>query len=383
MSTSLSGLSGNFFPSPQNGFTTTTSGSVSSGAATVGLNSVAGYSNGQIATFVIDPSDTVKKQTFTGVVDTSGVQITSVVWTAGTNTTHVSGATVVDYTTATHIAQITKGILIEHKQTGLHSAVNADSIVTTGNITDGGTLAVIGTTTLTGALILKSFDGWITASSTWTYASAITFTVAGVDLTGVLQAGDRIKLTQTTAKYFIVMKVAFSTDTTVTIYGGTDYTLANAAITLPFYSHEKNPFGFNSSPAKWTVTTTSASDRTTTSQTLATLTDAITLPIGVWKLSLKAWVDLTTSTTNSRNVKVTLSSDATTETDEELTVAVGRASEASTSNRLGVVCRSEKDVTLAASTTFTMMGICSAASLTCSVLGSNTDTVIRGVCGYL
>ena len=49
MSTSVAGLSTNYFPSPQSGFTTTTSGSVGSGAATVGLNSVAGYSNGEIA----------------------------------------------------------------------------------------------------------------------------------------------------------------------------------------------------------------------------------------------------------------------------------------------------------------------------------------------
>ena len=111
MSTSVSGLSSNFFPSAENGFTTTTSGSVSSGAATVGLNSVAGYSNGEIAVFVIDPTDAAKKQTFTGVIDTSGVQVTSVVWTAGTNQTHALGATVVDYATATHISMITKGLL--------------------------------------------------------------------------------------------------------------------------------------------------------------------------------------------------------------------------------------------------------------------------------
>ena len=77
MSTSVAGLSTNYFPSPQSGFTTTTSGSVGSGAATVGLNSVAGYSNGEIAVFVIDPTDVSKKQTFTGVIDTSGSQVTS------------------------------------------------------------------------------------------------------------------------------------------------------------------------------------------------------------------------------------------------------------------------------------------------------------------
>lgn len=120
MSTSVSSVV-NHFPSAENGFTTTTSGSVSSGATTVGLNSVAGYTNGETAVFVIDPTDATKKQTFTGVIDTSGVQVTGVIWTAGTNVAHASGATVVDYATATHISMISKGILVEHDQDGAHT----------------------------------------------------------------------------------------------------------------------------------------------------------------------------------------------------------------------------------------------------------------------
>lgn len=150
MSTNTSSVT-NHFPKPQNGFTTTTSGSVSSGAATVGLNSVAGYSNGDIAVFVIDPTDASKKQTFTGVIDTSGVQVTSVVWTAGTNQTHALGATVVDYAAATHIAMMSKGILTQHKQDGTHSAVTATSLVTTAAVTAGN-----GLTVTTGSVSLPS-----------------------------------------------------------------------------------------------------------------------------------------------------------------------------------------------------------------------------------
>lgn len=123
MATSLTGLSTNFFPSAQNGFTTTLASTIASGATTVPLNSVAGYTNGQIAVFVVDPSDATKKQTFTGVIDTAGVQVTSVVWTAGTNQTHTAGATVVDYATATHISMMTKGLLINHGQEGGHKTL--------------------------------------------------------------------------------------------------------------------------------------------------------------------------------------------------------------------------------------------------------------------
>lgn len=65
---------------------------------------------------VVDP--TGSKQTFTGTVDTAGVQLTSVAWTAGTNVQHLSGATVVDYFTATHISMITKGLLVSHNEDG-------------------------------------------------------------------------------------------------------------------------------------------------------------------------------------------------------------------------------------------------------------------------
>lgn len=116
-----------FFPSAKEGFTTTLASTISSKTTTVPLNSVTGYTNGDTIVLVVDPGNS-SKQVFTGVVDTSGVQITGVVWTEDTNVTHTAGATVVDYVTATHIAMTTKGLLVEHKQTGAHKDVTADSL---------------------------------------------------------------------------------------------------------------------------------------------------------------------------------------------------------------------------------------------------------------
>ena len=53
--------------------------------------------------------------------------------------------------------------------------------------------------------------------------------------------GDRIKWTQTTVKYGVIIAVA---DTLLTIAVNTDYTVANAAITLNYYSHEASPIGY-------------------------------------------------------------------------------------------------------------------------------------------
>lgn len=89
-------------------------------------------------------------------------------------------------------------------------------------------------------------DGWLTAAlEAWTYASATTFTVPS-DLTAKYTVGTRLKLTQSaTVKFFVVTAASFGAgNTTVTVNGGSDYSLANAAITLQSYSYEVNPQGY-------------------------------------------------------------------------------------------------------------------------------------------
>lgn len=126
------------FPTAREGFTTTLASTIASGAVTVPLNSVAGFTNGATVVLVVEPTSATKKQAFTGVVDTAGVQITGVVWTEGTNDSHTAGVTVVDYETATHWALYSKGLLVEHNQDGTHSditatTVTADEFIVTGS----------------------------------------------------------------------------------------------------------------------------------------------------------------------------------------------------------------------------------------------------------
>lgn len=93
--------------------------------------------------------------------------------------------------------------------------------------------------------------GWIPGSGTWTYASATTFTVPADDAAR-MSVGTKIWLTQTTSKYFYVTGIS---GTTITVTAGSDYTLANAAITAPYFSNAATPQGFprvfNFSPS-WT-----------------------------------------------------------------------------------------------------------------------------------
>lgn len=89
------------------------------------------------------------------------------------------------------------------------------------------------------------YDGWHDdGGETWTYASATTFTVVG-DQTAKYQVGTKLKLTQTTVKYFYVAAVAVAGGTTtVTVTGGSDYSLANAAISANNHSYADRPQGF-------------------------------------------------------------------------------------------------------------------------------------------
>lgn len=97
----------------------------------------------------------------------------------------------------------------------------------------------------TGDITSYPTDGWTDVSDTWVYASASTFTIAGVDRTAIYTKGTRLRFKQGGGyKYAVVVSSSFSTNTTVTIAVNTDYTIANAAITDNDYSYQANPAGY-------------------------------------------------------------------------------------------------------------------------------------------
>lgn len=135
------------FITAQEGFSTTLASSISSGATTVPLNSVSGYTDGDTIALVIDPSDAAKKQVVVGTVDSSGTQLTGCIWTEGTNQAHSAGASAVDYVTATHQAAMAKGAKVSLNGDGTLK----DNIVTTAKINDGAvTVAKVPDAELTG-----------------------------------------------------------------------------------------------------------------------------------------------------------------------------------------------------------------------------------------
>lgn len=179
------------FSTAAEGFTTTLSSTASSGATTLALTSVSGLTNGNVFVGIVEPGTVGKEQTFTGIVDTAGTQITGVVWTRGSNTGHNAGVTIVDYVSGTGHNMMTKGLLEEHKQTGAHSDITADSITaTTGTFTS---LTISGTASAEGWSPLGATPNTVTANGNRSYNMVFNSN----DLTDTLSPGMRLKATRT------------------------------------------------------------------------------------------------------------------------------------------------------------------------------------------
>jgi hypothetical protein len=169
----------------------------------------------------------------------SATQFSGVTYVGGdANRNYSAGTSTRVYLLVSHAQynRLIDGLLVSHDQDGTLkagavdvAAVIADGVITEAKHANG---------------YLHGSDGWIDSTQTWTYASSTTFTVSG-DVTAQFVTGTKIKLTQTTAKYFYVTGATYGApNTTVTVTGGSDYSLANASITSPMYSYMSNPQGF-------------------------------------------------------------------------------------------------------------------------------------------
>ena len=88
-------------------------------------------------------------------------------------------------------------------------------------------------------------NGWQRDTDAWLYSTAYVFYIAGKDVTSRFPRGTKIKLTQTTEKFWYVDYSTYTGwNTGVALAINADYTLANATITSPYYSYASNPQGF-------------------------------------------------------------------------------------------------------------------------------------------
>lgn len=128
----------------------------------------------------------------------------------------------------------------------------------------------------------------------------------------------------TLTKYFLCTASSYSApNTTLTLYGGTDHSLMNAAITSPYYSTQKAPYGFPLKEHKWTVEYQSTTEDGVTGPTgtYKNYANAIlSVPIGNWRVGYIAVIDCIKGVSTVCDNYTTLSTSATAETDKAMTV---------------------------------------------------------------
>lgn len=145
-------------------------------------------------------------------------------------------------------------------------------------------------------------DGWLPCPDTLTYASSTTATASG-DLTAYYSVGMPFKLTQSaTEKQFYLTAISYdggSGLTTFTLYGGSDYTLADAVISDVYYSLWHNPVGFDG----WFNFTPTASAVT---GTITTYTASGAFSMVGNKVHIDAMVTITDAGTGSGALRITM-----------------------------------------------------------------------------
>ncbi len=206
------------------------------------------------------------------------------------------------------------------------------------------------------------------------------------DLTDSVSVGMRLRISQATGgtKYFIVVAV---TNSVITIYGGTDYSLTNETISSPVFSSAKAPVGFPLSPTKWTVETASSSDFTQSSPTDGTWYNAtsLSIPIGSWNVSYYATLYLNKTTPTILDGGTTLSTSNNSESDSELSTRQAIGSDTVLLARR----MAQKTLVLTSKTTYYLNMMSRQSSITTvGILGDpsvypNGKVIIRAVCAYL
>lgn len=215
-----------------------------------------------------------------------------------------------------------------------------------------------------------------------------------VDLSGLIQVGDRIMFTDTTVKRFIVHAI---TTTRITLFGGTDYSIVGtAAVTSPSYSHVKNPYGFNSDPAKWMITVkeTGNCGKASPAQNvwygdtgLSTTGPKISVPIGAWKPGWKALMEVTATLLAAGfiSTRTSLSTSASSESDAANSSQTG-ASQPIASDVIRDTHLSPPNLTLtvAARTTYYLIILTGQAGIgTIAFRGDTATTTLTLVSAYL
>lgn len=220
--------------------------------------------------------------------------------------------------------------------------------------------------------------------------------VEGKDITDKLSVGMRLRFTNGgNVINAIITAITFSVDTTITFLHEIDpadsqalYLLTNSAITLPYFSSQKAPYGFPTSPAKWTVEITDNQLRSQLTATKNTWYNVgktncqITIPIGVWEVEYNVIATMTTGSSATYQ-KVTLSTANNGESNAQLTSGYYQSIASTQSPE--VVHFRNKVLSITTKTTYylNMVWTIGVAPVGLYFQNGNHRMTLRAVCAYL
>lgn len=129
---------------------------------------------------------------------------------------------------------------------------------------------------------------WYTVNPTYlSYSTANKINITDTSTLNLMRVGDRVKLTQTTEKYFYIMRVGTNY---INVYGGTTYTVSNAAIESFSFSRDSVILGFPDSFVFTTSLTASGGTMTVSAVSkygaMSMSGTEITVALYLWGLTL-------------------------------------------------------------------------------------------------
>lgn len=243
--------------------------------------------------------------------------------------------------------------------------------------------------------------GWISANETWTYSSVDDptgiITISG-DKTTKYSAGMRIKFVNggNTICGIITVVAYSSPNTIITFLHEIDPTdslalvlMANSAITVPYYSTQKAPFGFPLSPAKWTVEVTDVTLRSQLNPTVNVWNNLgslnIVIPIGNWDVIYSCDVQWNGSATGTyQDSTVTLSTANNSQSDVDFSGHITTMQLTGLLTSSSCLINRRKTISLESKTTYYLNTIIT--NNTTGTLYNRNDLsklIIRAVCAYL
>lgn len=342
----------------------------------------------------------------------------------GTAQAHSVGAVVEVLWTAKNVNDIVDAILAEHSQSGAHTTDTISEKTANAGVTVDGvkhkdgqvyTDQINEKTANAGVTVdslkikdgrVVGWDGWMPAEETWTYASTDDPTgaiYAAGDVTGKYSVGMRIKMTNASHTIYGIITVVGDYDsgnnrTPLTFLHEIDpststalHLLENSAITNPYYSAQKVPFGFPLNPDKWSirVETGMTTQSNPAKNAWYNLGGSINIPIGCWNVHYitSAVATSLANGTDGGNIFVTLSTTNNGETDNDWTTVsrlTNITARSGTTIYFGASHSCQKVMLLAGKNTYYLNGkIGTADNMTSFHLGYANKSIIEATSAYL